>query len=62
MTWGALYMYYKCPKCNKQFKYAIDLIGEFGDEFGCCPQCGQMGTYVKEGPRLSDDLEYEEVE
>lgn len=55
-------MYYKCPKCNKQFKYAIDLIGEFGDEFGCCPQCGQMGTYVKEGPRLSDDLEYEEVE
>lgn len=62
MTWGALYMYYKCPECGKQFKYAIDLIPEFGDEFGCCPDCGTAGTYIKEGARTKDDLEYEEVE
>lgn len=62
MTWGALYMYYKCPDCGKKFKYAIDLIPEFGDEFGCCPDCGTMGTYIKEGAITKDDLEYEEVE
>ena len=37
MTWGALYFYYKCPECGKLFKYAIDLIPEFGDDFGKCP-------------------------
>ncbi|MCI6019901.1 MAG: excinuclease ATPase subunit [Clostridiales bacterium] len=62
MTWGALYFYYKCPACGKQFKYAIDLMAEFGDDFGKCPYCETMGTYVKEGARTPDDLEYEEVE
>lgn len=62
MTWGALYMYYKCPKCGKQFKYATDLMAEFGNEFGCCPVCGAAGTYVKEGAVQPDDLEYEEVD
>ena len=62
MTWGALYMYYKCPKCGKQFKYALDVMTEFGEEFGCCPDCGEMGTYIQEGARTKDDLEYEEVE
>ena len=62
MTWGALYMYYKCPECGKQFKYATDLIPEFGDEFGCCPVCGTPGTYIKEGAVQPDDLEYEEVD
>ena len=55
MTWGALYMYYKCPKCGKQFKYALDVMTEFGEEFGCCPDCGEMGTYIKEGARTKDD-------
>ena len=54
MSWGALYFYYKCPKCGKLFKY--------GDDFGCCPYCGSMGTYIKEGARTIDDLDYEEVE
>lgn len=62
MTWGALYFYYKCPNCGKQFKYAIDLMTEFGDEFGNCPDCSAAGTYIKEGARTPDDLEYEEVE
>ena len=55
-------MYYKCPECGKQFKYATDLIPEFGDEFGCCPVCGTPGTYIKEGAVQPDDLEYEEVD
>lgn len=62
MTWGALYFYYKCPNCGKRFKYAIDLMSEFGDDFGKCPKCETAGTYIKEGARTPDDLEYEEVE
>ena len=27
-------MYYRCPQCGKKFKYAIDLIPEFGDASG----------------------------
>ena len=34
MTWGALYMYYHCPKCGMKFEYALDVMTEFGDEFG----------------------------
>lgn len=62
MSWGALYFYYKCPGCGKLFKYASDLIAEFGDDFGKCPVCEEMGTYLKEGARTKDDLLYEEVE
>lgn len=62
MTWGALYMYYHCLKCGLKFEYAIDLIPEFGDEFGYCPECKVMGVYEKEGPRLLDDAGYLEVE
>ena len=62
MSWGALYFYYKCPECGKLFKYAIDLIPEFGDDFGKCPDCQVMGTFVKAGARTKDDLLYEEVE
>lgn len=62
MSWGALYFYYKCPECGKLFKYATDLIPEFGDDFGKCPACGAMGNYVKEGARTKDDLLYEEIE
>lgn len=62
MSWGALYMYYRCPECNKRFKYGIDLIAEYGEEFGYCPHCNRMGEYVTEGARIPDDLRYEEVD
>lgn len=62
MSWGALYFYYKCPQCGKLFKYATDLIPDFGDDFGKCPDCSVMGTFLKEGARTLDDLLYEEVE
>ena len=55
-------MYYICPQCGKKFKYATDLIPEFGEEFGKCPACGAMGAFEKEGARTLDDLDYEEVE
>jgi uncharacterized C2H2 Zn-finger protein len=55
-------MYYRCPQCGKKFKYAIDLIPEFGDAFGLCPECEKPGEYVKDGARTKDDAEYEEVE
>ena len=61
MTWGTLYLYYHCPQCGKLFKYGTDLIAEFGDEFGCCPDCSTMGEYVTEGARIPDDLKYKEV-
>ncbi|MDD4370068.1 MAG: excinuclease ATPase subunit [Anaerostipes sp.] len=62
MSWGALYFYYHCPKCGKKFKYASDLMVEFGDEFGQCPECGEMGTYEKDSARTIDDGNYFEVE
>ena len=55
-------MYYVCPKCSKKFKYALDMIPEFGDDYGRCPACGEMGTYIKDGARTKDDADYEEVE
>ena len=62
MSWGPGFFYYRCPACAKQFKYAMDLIPDFGEDFGKCPACGAMGTYVKDGPRGVDDNEYFEVE
>jgi len=62
MSWGALYLYYRCPDCGKKFKYAADLIQYFGADFGRCPNCRTDGTFEKEGARTPDDLEYEEVE
>ena len=47
MTWGALYMYYHCPKCGMKFEYALDVMTEFGDEFGFCPECHVMGVYFE---------------
>lgn len=62
MSWGALYFYYKCPKCGKLFKYSIDLISEYGEKFGECPKCCTKGIFLKEGAITLDDLKYEEVE
>ena len=62
MTWGVSLMYYHCPCCNKKFEYALDLITEFGEDFGKCPDCGIMGIYEYDGPRRKDDNDYVEVE
>ena len=45
-----------------KFKYPLDLMVEFGEDFGKCPNCGIMGSYEYDGPRRTDDLEYFEVE
>lgn len=55
-------MYYRCPQCGKKFKYAIDLIPEFGDAFGTCPDCHAGGVLEGDGARTKDDDAYEEVE
>lgn len=62
MTWGAQYMCYTCNNCSKKYKYAVDLIGDFGDDFGKCPDCGSDGKLTFEGPVSPETSEYEEVE
>ncbi len=62
MSWGPNFFYYHCPACGKKFKYAQDLIPDFGDRFGHCPACGTMGTFEKDSPRIPEDNQYEEVE
>ena len=62
MTWGPSCMYYHCPECGLKFKYALDLMVEFGDEFGNCPDCGAPGVSEKDGARTLDDADYTEVE
>ena len=62
MSWGPGFMYYHCPDCNLKFKYAIDLIPEFRDEFGLCPECRVPGVLEKDGARTPDDADYLEVE
>ncbi|MBQ6900095.1 MAG: excinuclease ATPase subunit [Firmicutes bacterium] len=62
MTWGVSLMYYNCPKCGMKFKYALDLMQEFGESFGQCPECGSQGIYEYDGPRRKDDADYFEVE
>ena len=62
MSWGACFMYYRCPDCGKKFKSATDMIPVLGPEFGQCPVCGVPGVLEKEGARTPDDAEYEEIE
>ena len=62
MSWGPGFFYYRCPSCGKQFKYAQDMMLEFGEDFGKCPDCGAMGAYVYDGPRRKDDMDFPEVE
>lgn len=45
-----------------KFEYALDVMTEFGDEFGFCRMCHVMGVYEKEDARQVDDNEYFEVE
>ena len=62
MTWGSLMFYYHCPKCGMKFEYAMELMPEFVEKFGFCPECDVPGVYEKEGARQLDDSEYFEVE
>ncbi len=62
MTWGAQYMCYVCNKCGKKYRYATDLIADFGADFGMCPDCGSDGKLTLEGPVSPEVVEYEEVD
>ena len=62
MSWGPCFFYYRCPICGRKFKYATDLIPDFGARFGTCPKCGVEGVLEKEGARTPDDMDYEEIE
>ena len=62
MTWGAQYMCYTCKKCGKKYRYAIDLIGDFGADYGKCPVCGSEGHLDAEGPVGDATRSYEDVE
>jgi hypothetical protein len=55
-------MCYPCKKCGKKYKYAIDLIGDFGADFGKCPVCGSDGDLTYEGPVSPETSQYEEVD
>ena len=55
-------MCYECKKCGKKYKYAVDLIGDFGEEYGLCPVCGSEGKLVFEGPVSPETSAFEEVE
>ena len=61
MTWGAQYMCYDC-ECGKKYKYAVDMIAEFGEDFGKCPVCGAQGKLIGEGPVMAKYKDYEEVD
>ena len=55
-------MYYHCPSCGKKFKFQQDMIPELGDDFGRCPDCGEMGVFEHDGARTPDDSDYFEGE
>lgn len=54
-------MYYHCSCCGLKFKYDVDLIPVFGNQFGHCPFCHGAGVFEKDGARTLDDSKYEEV-
>ena len=62
MSSGPCYIYYTCPDCGKRFKYSIDMIPVFGEDFGRCPSCHRVCTLEREGAVTTDDLRYEEVQ
>ena len=55
-------MCYVCNSCGKKYRYAIDLIGEYGEDFGKCPDCGSDGKLAWEGPVSTETAQYEDVE
>ena len=55
MTWGAYYMFYRCPKCGKKFKYTLEDMTK--PWFGKCPDCQQDGELVGETKELPADAE-----
>ncbi|KZL89231.1 hypothetical protein [Clostridium magnum] len=60
MSYGAYFMYYKCPKCGKRFKYCLD--AEKQNEFGQCDTCHAVGVLVGEGCKEPDNnMEYEDI-
>lgn len=50
MSWGAYWMFYRCPDCGKLFKSATDTITD--PAFGRCLCCGAVGTLVGESGKL----------
>ena len=55
-------MCYTCKKCGKKYRYAIDLIGDYGPDYGKCPVCGSDGNLDAEGPVGDATRPYEDVE
>ena len=42
MSWGAFWMYYRCPGCGRKFRWEL---GDLADPaFGRCPGCGREGA------------------
>ena len=40
------YFFYECPQCGKKYRYELE--GSADEEFGFCPECHVMGTFVGE--------------
>lgn len=59
MSWGAYWMFYRCPDCGKLFKSATDTITD--PTFGHCPHCHAEGTLEGESgnhpPENQNDYE-----
>ena len=53
MSWGAYWMYYRCPACGS--KYRWDLTALSNPEFGRCPDCGAEGALEGESKALPPD-------
>ncbi len=43
---GNLLLFYECPQCGKKYRYELE--GSADEEFGFCPECHVMGTFVGE--------------
>jgi DNA-directed RNA polymerase subunit RPC12/RpoP len=60
MTWGPYWMFYKCNKCKKKYKYSLEDIQS--PRFGKCPTCKEEGKLVAESKDAPADApDYEEV-